>query len=78
MLDLEHNDKALRMGDESQRTHEAFNISDNPICSKFDRAIRNGELSPSDPENRNLLTLRSGTGTRNGVQIRTSRKIWGR
>ena len=28
------------------------------------------------PKHRNLLTLRSGPGTRNGLQIRTSRKIW--
>ena len=26
----------------------------------------------------NFLTLRPGSGTRNGVQIRTPRKIWGR
>ena len=30
------------------------------------------------PKHRNLLTLRSGSGTRNGVQIRTPRKVWDR
>ena len=37
-----------------------------------------GSYRLPSPKHRNILTLRSGPGTRNGVQIRTPRKIWGR
>ena len=40
----------------------------------FGIAPRNGGLSPSDPQASEPLTLRSGPGTRSGLQIRTARK----
>ena len=55
----------------------AFGYGESEYVVSFGLAPLNGELSPSDPKYRNLLTLRSGPGTRN-VQIRTPYKIWGR
>ena len=53
-----------------------FGYGESEYDVSFGIAPRNGELSSSEPETPDILTLRPGTGTRNGVQIRTPRKIW--
>ena len=55
-----------------------FGYGESEYEVSFGLAPRIGELSPSVPEIPDPFNPRSGPGTRNGVQIRTPRKIWGR
>ena len=54
-----------------------FGCEESEYEVSFDLAHWNGELSPSDPQTPEPLSLRSGPGAQNGLHIRSSRKIWG-
>ena len=55
-----------------------FGYGESEYEVSFCQATRNEDLSPSDPKATEPLTLSSGPGTRNGVQIRIHDKIWDR
>ena len=55
-----------------------FGYGESEYEVSFGLAPRNGELSPSEPKTPEPFNFPFRAGTRNGVQIRTPRKIWGR